>query len=146
MYADHVEGNDILQDWKTIRLVCRAWRSLVGPQPHRKIKSALSDSVLPTKLKGISSIFVDDASNAELVLRGILQRPVLSSHLTTIFFGNDRPWRGLDILLDNPSSFPNIRCLSVVAPRERSTFWQDLQDAYPKLVSLTVLDYTPHTT
>ncbi|KAG8846771.1 hypothetical protein FRB91_000479, partial [Serendipita sp. 411] len=44
----------------------------------------------------------------------------------------------VDILLGDPSMFPNLRCLSVHSSRTKHPFWKVIQDRFPNLVSLFV--------
>ncbi|KAG8831035.1 hypothetical protein FRC17_003811 [Serendipita sp. 399] len=44
----------------------------------------------------------------------------------------------LDKLLDNSSTFPNLRCLCLSSANGRWTFWETIQNEFPNLVSLTV--------
>ncbi|KAG8752180.1 hypothetical protein FRC14_007273 [Serendipita sp. 396] len=61
--------------------------------------------------------------------------------LTTIIFGEGYHRHSLDTLLKNPSSFCNVRCLSLPNVKGDGSFWQELQDGYPQLVSLTIRQY-----
>ncbi|KAG8798096.1 hypothetical protein FRC17_007564, partial [Serendipita sp. 399] len=128
-----------LKDWKAIRLVCRTWRYLAGPQPHVNFSQVPPNFSLPDALKGVSSILLQlDTGTAEIILPALLQHPSISSNLTTIDLGSYAYWPNSPLLLDNPKAFPNVRCLSLPGLVNVRSFWRALQDGYPQLVSLTI--------
>ncbi|KAG8752177.1 hypothetical protein FRC14_007270 [Serendipita sp. 396] len=97
-------------------------------------------SVFPA-WNGASSITIHKEVGKQPQIRAFLLRPEMNS-LTTIILGDGYYQWGLGTLLENPSSFRNVRCLSLPIVNGDSSFWEDLQDGYPQLVSLTIRQYT----
>ncbi|KAG8826667.1 hypothetical protein FRC17_008157 [Serendipita sp. 399] len=133
------EDDPALEDWKTIRFVCKAWKWLAGPSPHMYITR--SDFESPTKesiFGGASSVILHCNVDGQLLRDNLLRDPNLTFKLTTIIFSEDRQWHGIDLLLDMPSAFPNLRALSLLSNASRRRFWRGLTKGYPLLVSLTI--------
>ncbi|KAG8826488.1 hypothetical protein FRC18_010057 [Serendipita sp. 400] len=140
--ADHLEEDSDLEGWRNIRSVCRTWRRLAGPRPHVNVMRVHADlSTGESTFKGASSMLFHKQVDEQLIFGTLVRNPALTSHLTTIIFSEDRHWHGIDALLDNPSSFPRLRCLSLLSTRSRRPFWRRLEEGYPQLVSLTIRQY-----
>ncbi|KAG8782879.1 hypothetical protein FRC15_006131 [Serendipita sp. 397] len=138
--AGRLEKDSTLDDWKSVRLVCRTWKELAGSQPHAKIRRQQLESTTGS-LDEVSSIIVNFTATTQAEMRNFLLPPAISSTLTTIIFGPDYTQYGVDILLDNPSAFRTVRCLSLPSAGFRRQFWQELQDGYPQIVSLTIRNF-----
>ncbi|KAG8815406.1 hypothetical protein FRC17_000727 [Serendipita sp. 399] len=139
--ADKFDTNSALEDWKTVRSVCRTWRQLAGPRPHLSLRQYRTN-MSKEEFSGGSSITIERSPPGELIMQNLVANPAHSHGVTTLIFTHARHHLVLDTVLDNPSSFPNLRCLSLVSTRSRRPFWEAIQDGYPRLVSLTIKQYS----
>ncbi|KAG9053041.1 hypothetical protein FS842_008763 [Serendipita sp. 407] len=121
-----------LEDWKRVRAVCKEWKHLAGVKPHVFLKG-----LGPDIHEATSSAFIHCLENPGLSMERIAH---LRENLTTLALGSNTSagTTATDILLENPSMFPNLRCLAVVSTRTKRPFWKVIQDEFPNLVSLTV--------
>ncbi|KAG8831985.1 hypothetical protein FRC18_005676 [Serendipita sp. 400] len=140
--ADKLENDTTLEDWKSIRSVCWAWKQFAGPQPYLHLRHFQQDAPNEDTLKGISSILIGNQLEGYTVLNTLAQYPAICRNLTTLVFGEDNYYRTLDILFDNSSSFSSLRCLSINNTVCHRQFWQAIQDKYPRLISLTIHQYS----
>ncbi|KAG8751028.1 hypothetical protein FRC14_008188 [Serendipita sp. 396] len=137
--ADTLKGGLELEDWKIIRLVCRTWKQLAGPQTLLHLTDTPRDiSTRHDVFKGAIRILSHGRTTERCMLRNVARDITISPNLTTIILGEYRNWESVEVLLDNPSSFPNLRCLSLLSTRCRRPFWKCIEDGYPQLVSLTI--------
>ncbi|KAG8819588.1 hypothetical protein FRC17_010385 [Serendipita sp. 399] len=150
-YGDNLDKDTEPDDWKNIRTVCRTWRQLAGPQPHVLLRntSSASKGVMP---KGASSLFVDQDLDERTFVRRLIQSPTTCFNLTTLAFSYRTAPNSdaTEVLLDNPSLFPNLQSLSLWSIRTKRPFWKILQDDFPQLIALSVRYYVgncagPHT-
>ncbi|KAG8849357.1 hypothetical protein FRB91_010025 [Serendipita sp. 411] len=121
-----------LEDWKRVRAVCEEWKQLAGVKPYVFLKGLGPDIPNAT-----SSVFIHCLENPALSMERITH---LKENLTTLALGFSTPAGNdaTDILLDNPSMFPNLKCLSVGSSRTKRPFWKVIEDKFPNLISLTV--------
>ncbi|KAG8847360.1 hypothetical protein FRB91_011860 [Serendipita sp. 411] len=121
-----------LEDWKRVRAVCEEWKRLAGVKPYVFLKGLGPDIPNAT-----SSVFIHCLENPRLSMERITH---LKENLTTLALGFSTPAGNdaTDILLDNPSMFPNLKCLSVGSSRTKRSFWKVIQDKFPNLISLTL--------
>ncbi|KAG8782880.1 hypothetical protein FRC20_011071 [Serendipita sp. 405] len=138
---DKQDKDSTLDDWKSIRLVCRTWRGLARSEPHINLRPVPSDRTKAEVLNGASSVIIRTGNTPQTKLRTLLLHTARSSNLTTVAFSSDCHQDGAAILLNNPSEFPNVRCLSLLSTSGIRPFWQALQDGYPQLVSLAIRYY-----
>ncbi|KAG8809898.1 hypothetical protein FRC19_004919 [Serendipita sp. 401] len=137
-HTENLERDSILDDWKRARSVCRTWRRLAGPCPHFLIKETL-----PRKFQireKPSSIFIGGSPKQKAIMERLIQDPSIGHKLTTLAFGLVliHQTGAVDLLLDQSSIFPNLRCLAFADAASQQPFWRGIQDGFPKLVSLTV--------
>ncbi|KAG8811026.1 hypothetical protein FRC19_004140 [Serendipita sp. 401] len=136
-----IEGDPLLDGWKQVRAVCRAWRSLAGPQPHLVLgRAPLRNTDIS---HGTSGILVGPKLDQVIVLDALLRTPIIARNLITLAFGSAYSHQGeaIDTLLDNASSFPNLRCLSLSRIGCSRPFWKAIQDGFPDLIALTLLNH-----
>ncbi|KAG8819749.1 hypothetical protein FRC19_009571, partial [Serendipita sp. 401] len=136
--VDSPDKLPFLDDWKRVRAVCKVWKHLAGVKPCCFLKEEpCHDAPEPDVPKATSSVFIYSRANGPLAMKRIAH---LKENLTTLALGLSTQWIAdtLDILLDNPSMFPNLRCLSLWSNRTTRPFWKVIQDEFPNLVSLTV--------
>ncbi|KAG8790604.1 hypothetical protein FRC16_000805 [Serendipita sp. 398] len=136
--ADKLEKDPTLEDWKNIRSVCWAWRELAGPQPTLYLRHFQQDALNEAAFKDISTILIHSQLEEDIILEALVQYPAICRNLTTLVFGENTYDLTLDILFDNSSSFPSLRCLSISNTVCNRRFWQAIQDEYPQLISLTL--------
>ncbi|KAG8782881.1 hypothetical protein FRB91_002306 [Serendipita sp. 411] len=139
--ADKIEKDPTLGYWKSIRSVCRTWRQLAGHQPHLFLQRVPKDDTRQEMSKAAFSAIVHGNNQERAIMQSLVLDPSLSHKLTTLILSQDAHRHGIDVVLENPSSFPNLRCLSVVSTRTRQPFWEAIQNGYPQLVSLTIRNY-----
>ncbi|KAG8825056.1 hypothetical protein FRC19_000493 [Serendipita sp. 401] len=132
----HVSSS--IEVWKTIRLVCRTWKRLAGPQAYRVIDNPA------TPLKGrVKEVIVRGGIDQVATMLNLVNHQKRFTHLTTLVLcdgnaGRTRIDAAIQILLDQAALFKGLRCLSV-APREPLFgFWKKLQVAFPDLIALSV--------
>ncbi|KAG8826491.1 hypothetical protein FRC18_010060 [Serendipita sp. 400] len=140
-YADMVEEDSKIDDWKKIRSVCRMWRELAGPRPHCRL-SHLS-SIDSNMLRGTSSILFNKDLHETGLFERIAHDSTFSRNLTTIIFGDEHPCEWVDLLFSDPSAFPNLRCLSLLSARSNLPFWEVIQIGFPQLTALTIRYFAP---
>ncbi|KAG8801440.1 hypothetical protein FRC17_006656, partial [Serendipita sp. 399] len=134
-----IEGIPEIRDWKNIRSVCKTWKQLVGPLPHflathNRSKSPKGSHVV-TKT---SSSAGQGRRGKQNFLRNVARDLSFSSNLTSVVIKSDYAWGNIDGLLENPTSFPNLRSLSFLSTRTKLPFWKCIEEGYPQLVSLTI--------
>ncbi|KAG8828323.1 hypothetical protein FRC18_009777 [Serendipita sp. 400] len=127
----------ILEDWKRVRTVCKEWKQRAGVKPFFFLKGTwpnFSGLDIPISTSILSIHCMEDP---RLSMGRIAH---LRENLTTLALGftTSAGTVATDILLENPSMFPNLRCLSVGSTRTKRSFWKVIQDEFPNLVSLTV--------
>ncbi|CAG8758174.1 16994_t:CDS:2, partial [Acaulospora colombiana] len=125
------------QDWFRCRLVCRTWKEILGPYPHRTLPDK-TDITSHTNTRGITSMY--------LKRYGILfeipleQYKELVGQLTVLRIQQFSGWT------PPPNSghpagsikFRNVRFLSISGSDTRPDFWPGLAEACPNLVSLAI--------
>ncbi|KAG8827168.1 hypothetical protein FRC18_009920 [Serendipita sp. 400] len=137
MNVDTSDKIPFLEDWKRVRAVCNEWMHLAGVNPCFFFKGGPGASPpFPTVHQSTSTVFIYSKANTRLAMERIAH---LKENLTTLALGLN-PWNTnpVDILLENPSIFPNLRCLSIYSSRSKRPFWQVIQDEFPDLISLTI--------
>ncbi|KAG8827171.1 hypothetical protein FRC18_009923 [Serendipita sp. 400] len=128
-----------MEDWKRIRAVCKGWKYLAGPNPWFFFKER-PWADYPEIPQSTSIVFISSGVNEHLSMERIAH---LKGNLTTLALGSHTyDTNALDILFENPSTFPNLQCLSVYSTQTIRPFWQVLQDEFPNLISLTVRSYS----
>ncbi|KAG8847934.1 hypothetical protein FRB91_011293 [Serendipita sp. 411] len=122
----------LLEDWKRVRVVCKEWKQLAGVKPCVFLKE-----IGPNIHEATSSVFIHGMGSPGLSMERIAH---LRENLTTLALGfnTSADTNATDIVLENPSVFPNLRCLSVGSTRTKRPFWKVIQDEFPNLVSLTI--------
>ncbi|PVG02872.1 hypothetical protein CPB86DRAFT_869834 [Serendipita vermifera] len=124
-----------LQDWFCCRLVCRAWKQLLGPYPHITLPIKTSP-FKDADTKGITSMSCNyDDLFVEISRDGC---PTLLSQLTVLSIQHFGSW-----VFDSGSpskfiKFSNVQCLIIPGWGRWSDTWPSLTRGFPKLVSLTI--------
>ncbi|KAG8847936.1 hypothetical protein FRB91_011295 [Serendipita sp. 411] len=127
-----------LDDWKRVSAVCKEWKHLAGVKPCLFLKEEPCPGVPESDIhRATPSVFIYGRVNECLAMKRIAH---LKENLTTLALGYNTQWgaEALDILLDDPSMFPNLRCLSLGSNRTTRPFWKVIQDEFSNLVSLTI--------
>ncbi|KAG8804790.1 hypothetical protein FRC16_000044 [Serendipita sp. 398] len=128
----------LIEVWKIVRLVCRTWRRLAGPQFHLVANSP------EMQLKGgIEEIVVRGGIDQLATLLNFSNYRTQFTQLTALVLcdgdpGNTKVDAAISFLLDRAVLIKSLRALSI-APRSPPTgFWGKLQRAFPDLVTLSV--------
>ncbi|KAG8828324.1 hypothetical protein FRC18_009778 [Serendipita sp. 400] len=127
-----------LDDWKRIRAVCKQWKHFAGVNPCFFLqKQRWPKYSKPIIHQDTSIVFIYSKTNSRLSMECIAH---LKENLTTLALGSSTPpyIDALDVLLEDPSMFPNLCCLSIHSSRTTRPFWKVIQDEFPNLISLTV--------
>ncbi|KAG8811511.1 hypothetical protein FRC18_003433 [Serendipita sp. 400] len=145
-----------LKTWKCVRAVCRDWKLLAGPSPQLTFVASeeywrrqageppnahtlfLAEQELRQSIKLYSSIVIESRFDS-LTTSCLLAN---SNSVINLVLGGG-PFSSpsaIDQILDNYLFFPDLACLSISRTSVESSrsFWQRLQDGFPRLVSLTI--------
>lgn len=129
------ERRSLLTDCLNLRLTCRSWYMMTTP-----IRAIAVKPSTPLLLPGLQSIKLNQSVGE---LQHLFTLTEVTVKITTITFMNP-PSRdsgfACDFLLDNAGLFPTLRSLSLGYAPTRLGFWERLQAAFPRLVSLTIRD------
>jgi hypothetical protein len=156
-HCDHLFFPDInahLQSWAILapidnsygrlRLVCRMFNTLLGASPHYIMRGP--DDPIPTNAR---AVYISVRRISKECISRLLGEPSISRRLLHLDLPTsdddgllDRP-AGLDLLLQNSRSLPNLQCLTLkftfVWENMDSRFWVTLNDAFPFLRRLVLI-------
>jgi hypothetical protein len=150
----HDEGLD-RRDWTRVRLVCRAWRDILGPCPHMVMSQHTKAEENPANIcvpQGTRSLVVGWGYHSPwILLKNLLANPGISNSIVSLWLGDIIGHNGSPaelLLLGNEINFASLRCLSLGHYRSTTQFflpdyWERIGLKFPKLTSLTLRSSVP---
>ncbi|KAG8817640.1 hypothetical protein FRC17_011138 [Serendipita sp. 399] len=148
--VENPKADYVVETWKSIRAVCRTWKLLAGSSPLDHVLFGSKRNPGPS-LKDISAIFAHTMWESDEMMTRLVNEP---HSVTTLALGGglfSTP-SAIIQLLDHHLLFPDLACLSIsrttterskLFPEKGRSFWERLQNGFPRLVSLTIRQCSP---
>lgn len=126
--------------WLRLTLVCSTWANIIGPCPHMQATGDIYGW-----RRGIRSVAWCYSISQHLApLKGLTQFPHAIDQLTSLYIKNTHHHNGslhpLEPLVRYLPKLPALQYLRIDSERETSGTWAILEDRFPNLVSLSVLN------